>query len=151
MEHRVDESLLTKVMGTLDEAQRRWFVGREAILLGHGGIKQMCEGSGLSKPTVIKAIRELNSGEEVGIEGRIRQVGGGRKRVEEGDPKLLKLLSQAMEETTAGDPSSLLKWTSKSTYQIRDQLKRLGHAISEGTVQRRLKKIGSAAQVNSKV
>jgi hypothetical protein len=151
MEQRVGESLLTKVMGTLDEAQRRWFVGREAILLGHGGIKQMCEVSGLSKPTVIKAIRELNSDEELRIEGRIRQVGGGRKRVEEGDPKLLKLLKQAMEETTAGDPMSLLKWTSKSTYQIRDQLKRLGHAISEDTVQRRLKEMGYSLQSNTKV
>src|SRR5260370_42028634 len=103
MEHRVDESLLTKVMGTLDEAQRRWFVGREAIMLGHGGIKQMCEVRGLSKPTVIKAIRELNSGEGLWLEGRSRQEGGGRKRVEEEAPKLLKWIRQAMKEHTAED------------------------------------------------
>ena len=49
-----DKSVLIKLLDTLDEAQKRWFVGREAMLLGHGGIKRMCEVSGLSKPTVIK-------------------------------------------------------------------------------------------------
>ena len=51
-----DKSVLVKLLDTLDEAQKRWFVGREAMLLGHGGIKRMCELSGLSKPTVIKLL-----------------------------------------------------------------------------------------------
>ena len=54
-----DHSILVKVLDTLDEAQKRWLVGREAMLLGHGGVKHMCEVSGLSKPTVIKGVKEL--------------------------------------------------------------------------------------------
>ena len=146
-----DRTILAKLMGTLDEAQKRWFVGREAMLLGHGGIKRMCEVSGLSKPTVIKAVKELqNSPTLRPAEGRIRQVGGGRKPLEESDPQLSHLLRRIMDETTAGDPMSLLKWTSKSTYQIRDELQRRGHPVSEDTIQRRLKEMDYTLQANVK-
>jgi len=146
-----DKTVLGKIMDTLDEAQKRWFVGREAMLLGHGGIKRMCEVSGLSKPTVIKAVKELQSREALRPgQGRIRQVGGGRKTLEERDPQIGPLLRRIMDETTAGEPMSLLKWTSKSTYQIRDQLQRWGHQVSEDTVQRRLKEMEYTLQANSK-
>jgi hypothetical protein len=127
---------MVKLLSTLDEAQKRWFVGREAMLLGHGGLKRMCELSGLSKPTVNKGIRELKAKQTLREEGRVRQVGGGRKPLQQQDPEAFKLLQQLMEENTAGDPMSLLRWSSKSTYQIRDQLVAQGHPISEDTVAR---------------
>ena len=146
-----DQTMLVKLMDTLDEAQKRWFVGREAMLLGHGGIKLMCEVSGLSKPTVIKAVKELQESPTLRpAQGRIRRVGGGRKPLEEKDPQLSQMLRQIMDETTAGDPMSLLKWTSKSTYKIRDQLQRWGHPVSEDTVQRRLKEMDYTLQANVK-
>jgi len=111
----------------------------------------MCEVSGLSKPTVIKGVKELRSPQALRPEGgRIRQVGGGRKTLEERDPQLIQRLRQMMEETTAGDPMSLLRWTSKSTYQIRDELRREGHPVSEDTVQRRLKELEYSLQGNVK-
>lgn len=146
-----DYTILVKLLDTLDEAQKRWLVGREAILLGHGGVKRMCEVSGLSKPTVIKGVKELRSKHSLRPEGgRIRQVGGGRKTLEERDPQITQLLRRIMEETTAGDPMSLLRWTSKSTYQIRDELRRRGHPVSEDTVQRRLKEMDYTLQANVK-
>jgi|GEM_PF-6674068 len=54
-----DITLFRKVLRTLNEAQRRWVVGREAIRHGRGGIQRMVETSGLSKPTILKGIREL--------------------------------------------------------------------------------------------
>jgi len=144
-----DHSILVKVLDTLDEAQKRWLVGREAMLLGHGGVKRMCEVSGLSKPTVIKGVKELRSQQALRPEeGRIRQAGGGRKTLEERDPQITQRLGRIMEETTAGDPMSLLRWTSKSTYQIRDELRRMGHPVSEDTVQRRLKEMDYTLQAN---
>jgi hypothetical protein len=126
-------------------------VGREAMRLGHGGVKRMCEVSGLSKPTVIRGVKELRSPQALRPEGgRIRQVGGGRKTLEERDPQLTQRLRQMMDETTAGDPMSLLRWTSKSTYQIRDELRREGHPVSEDTVQRRLKELEYSLQGNVK-
>ena len=121
------------------------------MLLGHGGVKRMCEVSGLSKPTVIKGVKELRSQQALRPKGgRIRQVGGGRKPIEERDPQITQLLGRIMEETTAGDPMSLLRWTSKSTYQIRDELQRRGHEVSEDTVQRRLKEMEYTLQANVK-
>jgi hypothetical protein len=146
-----DHSILVKVLDTLDEAQKRWLVGREAMLLGHGGVKRMCEVSGLSKPTVIKGVRELRSQQALRPDGgRIRQAGAGRKTLEERDPQMAQRLGRIMEETTAGDPMSLLRWTSKSTYQIRDELRRSGHPVSEDTVQRRLKEMDYTLQANVK-
>ena len=146
-----DDTILVRLLDTLDEAQKRWLVGREAMLLGHGGVKRMCEVSGLSKPTVIKGVKELRSKQPLRPKGgRIRQVGGGRKPIEERDPQITQLLGRIMEETTAGDPMSLLRWTSKSTYQIRDELQRRGHEVSEDTVQRRLKEMEYTLQANVK-
>lgn len=142
---------MVKLLRTLDEAQKRWFVGREAILQGHGGVKRLCELSGLSKPTVIKGVKELRSRRILRPEGgRIRQVGGGRKPLEEQDPQIAGLLERIMDETTAGEPMSLLRWTSKSTYQIRDELRRQGHSVSEDTIQRRLKQMDYTLQANAK-
>jgi hypothetical protein len=150
MESRSQDNITLKILDTLNESQTRWFVAREAIRLGHGGIKKMCELSGLSKPTVIKGIKELKSKEKLGEDGRVRQSGGGRKRLEEENPEVLTILKDIMDESTAGDPMSLLKWTSKSTYQIRDQINKLGYLISEDTVGRRLKEMDYSLQTNVK-
>jgi len=45
---------------------------------------------------------------------------------------------------------SPLKWNSKSTYQISEHLTRTGHAVSEDTVQRRLRQMGYSLQANKK-
>jgi hypothetical protein len=134
-----DAVLFRRVLGTLNEAQRRWLVGREALRGGRGGIQRMMETSGLSKPTILKGIRELRSKRKL-AQGRVRKPGGGRKPVEEFDPEITRLLEQVMDESTAGDPMSPLKWSSKSTYQIQQHLASQGHRISEDTIQRRLRK-----------
>src|SRR6266404_8550397 len=88
-----DHFMMVKLLDTLDEAQKRWFVGREAMLLGHGGVKRMCEVSGLSKPTVIKGVKELRGQQTLRPErDRIRHAGGGRKPIEEQDPQLTRML-----------------------------------------------------------
>ena len=150
MDERAEQTLFVKILDTLNEAQARWFVAREALLRGRGGIREVCTLTGVSKPTVIKGIKELRSGETLGGEGRLRRAGGGRKRIVEHSPEIQSVLSGIMEETTAGDPMSLLKWTNKSTYKIRDQLQDLGYAISEDTVRRMLKAMDYSLQANVK-
>src|SRR5580698_8014005 len=144
-------TLFRKVLGTLNEAQRRWLVGREALRFGRGGIQRMIEASGLSKPTILKGIRELQSEEELcGEDGRVRKPGGGRKPVEAHDPEITRLLERVMDESTVGDPMSPLKWNSKSTYQIQQYLASQGHPISEDTMQRRLRELDYSLQANKK-
>jgi hypothetical protein len=47
--------------------------------------------------------------------GRIRRLGSGRRKVEVVEPAIGRHLRRIVEETTAGDPMSFLRWTSKST------------------------------------
>ena len=150
MTERIQKNIMLKVFDTLNEAQSRWFVAREAIVLGHGGIKKMSELTSLSRPTIIKGIKELKSKKKLDARERIRQAGAGRKRTEKQNPKIVKILKKVMDETTAGDPMSLLKWTNKSTYQIRDQIEKLGCSIGEDTVGRMLKEMGYSLQANAK-
>jgi hypothetical protein len=146
-----DVTLFRKVLGSLNEAQRRWLAGREALRHGRGGIQRVVEASGLSKPTILKGIRELRGKQElVAEEGRVRRPGGGRKPVEAHDPDITRLLEQVMDESTVGDPMSPLKWNSKSTYQIQQYLASQGHPISEDTIQRRLRELDYSLQANRK-
>jgi len=141
-----------KVLGTLNERQARLFVAERALTLGRGGISQMSRLTGISRPTIMKGAAELlaKGGLTPVTEGRVRKPGGGRKKVEEVDPELRRELVRIMEETTAGDPMSLLKWTSKSTRAIAEQLAGLGHAVSSVTVGRCLHDMDYSLQANVK-
>jgi hypothetical protein len=150
MEKSAERKMLLKVLGTLDEAQSRWFVAREAMTRGRGGIKEICTLTGVSKPTVIKGMKELKSKKTLSPQGRIRRPGGGRKRIIDQSPEIRAVILRIMDETTAGDPMSLLKWTHKSTYAIRDELRALGHPISEDTVRRILRDMNYSLQANAK-
>jgi len=143
-----DEFFLT-ILGTLNEAQARWYVAREAIALGRGGIKAMQELTAMSRPTIIRGIRELKAG-ELRPEGRIRGPGGGRKRLETTDPGLVPALERIMVDNTAGDPMSPLRWTNKSTETIAEELTRHGHTVSAGTVRQRLHDLDYSLQANKK-
>ena len=141
-----------KVLSTLNERQARLFVAERALTLGRGGISQMSRLTGISRPTIMKGAAELlaKGGLPSVKEGRIRRPGGGRKKVEEVDPELRRELVRIMEETTAGDPMSLLKWTSKSTRAIAEQLSGLGHPMSSVTVGRCLHDMDYSLQANVK-
>jgi Rhodopirellula transposase. len=109
----------------------------------------MRELTGMSYPTIVKGIRELEEGSTLASD-RVRRPGGGRKRLEHHDPKLTSALESIMCETTAGDPMSLLRWTSKSTTNIAAALTRQGHPVSADTVGRRLHELGYSLQQNVK-
>jgi len=109
------EGLFLKVLGSLNEAQARWYVAREVIARGRGGLKAMHELTRMSRPTILRGMRELNGSKLPAAGERIRRPGAGRKRLEEQDAGVLRALERLMEETTAGDPMSLLRWTCKST------------------------------------
>ena len=141
---------MLKVLGSLNEAQARWYVAREAMVRGRGGLKALNELTGMSRPTILKGVRELRKGELPPAGERIRKPGAGRPRVETMDPGFEKALQRIMDENTAGDPMSFLRWTNKSTATIAMELTRLGHRASDETVRRRLRELGYSLQVNAK-
>ena len=49
----------------LNERQRRLWVGAEARVLGHGGVTLVARATGVSRPTVYKALEELDAAELV--------------------------------------------------------------------------------------
>src|SRR5260370_26720487 len=120
---RQERALLRKVFEALNEAQRRWLAGREALRCGRGGIQRMVEASGLSKPTILKGIEELRGKRKlVAEEGRVRRPGGGRKSLEEHDPEITRLLEEVMEESTAGDLKSPPQRGTKAAYESQQYL-----------------------------
>jgi hypothetical protein len=137
------------ILETLNEAQARWYVAREAVARGRGGIKAMEALTGMSRPTILRGIRELQRG-DLPPAGRIRRAGGGRKRLERHDPGLTRALERLMDENTAGDPMSHLRWTNKSTTAIAAQLTRQGHPVSHETVRQRLRELDYSLQANRK-
>ena len=150
MAHKDADALMLAVLGALNEAQARWYVAREALARGRGGLKLLHEWTGMSRPTILKGMRELRQGTPLESTTRIRRPGGGRRRLEEADPRFARALERLMEENTAGDPMSLLRWTNKSTARIAAELTRQGHRASDETVRRRLRELGYSLQANVK-
>jgi Rhodopirellula transposase DDE domain len=147
----VAERLWLRILGTLNEYQARLFVAEKALLLGRGGISRLSQLTGMSRVTITQGLNELRAGRKLRTadEG-VRQPGGGRKKVEQADAELPRHLKAIVEETTAGDPMSPLRWTSKSTRTIAEELTRVGHAISSVTVGRCLEDMGYTLQANAK-
>ena len=140
-----------KVLNTLNEYQARLYVADRAMDHGRGGITRLAKLTGLSRTTITKAVAELCGVRRLKeAEGRIREAGGGRKKVEEADPELREQLDKILEETTAGDPMSALRWTNKSTQAIAEELTRQGHPVSDKTVARCLRQMGYSMQLNQK-
>jgi len=141
-----------KVFHTLNEFQARLFAADKALDPGRGGISRLSALTGLSRTTITKAVEELESGRKLVSpgEGRARRAGGGRKKVEGVDPDIADLLAKIVEETTAGDPMSQLRWTSKSTRTMAEELTRSGHPVSWVTAARCLDDMGYSLQASRK-
>lgn len=142
------DKFLLAILDKLNEAQSRWYVAREAIARGWGGITAMQELTGMSRPTILRGIRELKEGKLP--EDRVRKPGGGRRPLEKEDPKLIETLEKIMNENTAGDPMGPLRWTHKSTRSIAEELCRQGHHVGASTVRRRLREMDYSLQANRK-
>ena len=147
-----EESRWLRVLGTLNEYQARLFVADKAMDQGRGGISRMSELTGMSRTTITKAVAELTSRRKLGNAegGRIRAAGAGRKKVEEADEQLKGELKRMVEQTTAGDPMSALRWTNQSTQSIAEELTQRGHPVSDKTVARCLLEMGYSLQLNRK-
>jgi transposase len=136
------------VLPHLNEVQRRVVAGAMARALGRGGKSAVAETSGMSRNTVIKAQGEV----EAGIEPSVRQrpEGGGDKPAVEKQPGLLEALDELVHPDTRGNPMSYLRWTSKSTYELADELVREGYRASAELVRRLLHQMGYSLQAPAK-
>lgn len=137
----------------MNEHLRRRWAAIEATTIGYGGISMVARATGLSRNTIVKGIAELSentAGIPVFPESRIRRAGGGRKRLTERDPELLKDLEALVAPMTRGEPESPLRWTCKSTRKLAEALQNQGHEVKERTVAGLLKQLGYSLQSNRK-
>ena len=139
---------LETILPHLDERRRRLLVGATAVMLGRGGRTKVAELSGVSRPTVAEGANEIETGAEVF--GRQRSPGGGAKPAVETQPGLFEALDALVDPQTRGSPVSSLRWTSKSTYQLADELVRQGYRVSAELVRRLLHQMGYSLQAPAK-
>ena len=132
----------------LTERQRRLAAAADARALGYGGISQVARITGMSRATIHQGLAELDRG-ALGPE-RSRRPGGGRKKLSERQPGVLKALQAMVDPSSRGDPMRPLRWTSKSTRHLAEALTAKGHAVSHVTVAEMLKELGYSLQANSK-
>ena len=137
----------------LDERRRRQWAAAEAHDVGWGGISLVARATGLSRPTIIAGLKELelSSKRRTDAAARIRSLGGGRRKLTESDPGLLEALERLIDPATRGDPMSPLRWTCKSTANLAEELTRLHHPVSDRTVAMLLKQSGYSLQANRKM
>jgi hypothetical protein len=139
---------LATILPHLNEKQRRLMLAVEARTLGRGGITRVARASGVSRPTIRKAMRELDGPST--DPSRVRKVGGGRKPTSERDPEVIPALEALVDPGTRGDPMSPLRWTCKSTRQLAQALTDQGHPVSQNVVANLLHDLGFSLQAPAK-
>ena len=137
------------VSGHLDERQLRIAAGAMVLTLDrHGAAKAVAEASGLSAKTVQKGAREVDEGIEPAT--RVRSPGAGRKTVEESQPGLAEALDKLIDPETRGDPMCPLRWTTKSTRVLADEMTAQGYPVSHSTLAKVLAGMGYSLQAPAK-
>lgn len=148
-EHDNQTLYFVSLINGMDEVQRRRTAGLKALELGWGGISKISELTGMSRTTISKGVSEVKSG-NLEKPKRLRRPGGGRKRLEKKNPKLLNALNAIMEDNTAGSPMGSLIWTNKSATRIAEKLSGEGYLISDESIRRKLHEQGYSMQSNRK-
>jgi len=117
----------------LNEKQRRYYAAREAKVYGFGGVTAFARATGMNRDTINQGIKEVESGNT--LQGdRIRQPGGGRKKLEQHQPSLTDAIETEANPKT--DKRVVVRWTSHSIAHIAEAVAKRGFTVSLETVRR---------------
>lgn len=126
---------------TLSEKDRRRYAAIEAMKLGYGGQKYICDILGCNPDTVKSGVEELTNG--LLTEDRIRRPGGGKKKIIETIASIDEVFFGIIKDHTAGSPmSEEIKWTNLTLVDISKAFQAKGMDISEHVVKQLLEKHG---------
>ncbi|MGC1448510.1 MAG: ISAzo13 family transposase, partial [Candidatus Sulfotelmatobacter sp.] len=131
----------------MNEKQRRVLSASEAKSFGRGGVQTVARITGISRQTIYNGLADLAEGD---VSDRIRRPGGGRKKLREQSPELVKKIEDVIDEATRGDPESPLRWTCKSVRNVEKSLEEIGYSLSYRTVARILNEQEYSLQANRK-
>ena len=148
-----EQTIRTKfdaLRSVMDERVTRLWAGAEADALGDGGIAIVARATGLSRTTIRTGRDELRAGASADEVVWVRRPGGGRPRIETETPEILDVLEALVDPVTRGDPASPLRWTSKSTRKLAEELGAQGYALSPQKVGQLLHARGYSLQATQK-
>jgi Rhodopirellula transposase. len=129
-------------MSTLNEYQRRRYLGTEALAFGKRGVDKISQFFGVSKNTVYSSIEEIESGYSP-VPGHIRRPGGGRKALLGRHPEWIDTLKLVIAPHVAGLPQDEnVIWVSMSVPMIAKEMSRRGCDASEYIVRQILDSLG---------
>ena len=138
---------LAGVLPGLNEKQRRLLAAAEARSYGFGGVQLISTITGLCRQTIYRGLKDLDDGK---FDNRVRQVGGGRKKIINSNNDLLTALQGLIEPSIRGDPESPLRWTCKSVRNLQSELNAQGFKISFKSVGNILHELEYSLQANCK-
>lgn len=136
----------------LDERQKRLLAGCIADGYGHGGIKYVCDISGMNYRTIKSGIDERNGNVSKNLsDGDIREKGAGRPGIETKYPDIVEHVKEILETNTYGDPERVITWTNLSLRGIVGELKnRYGIDTNKNVIADIMAELGYSRQVNQK-
>jgi hypothetical protein len=137
------------MLPSFTERTKRLWCAVEARQLGWGGVGIVQQATGVSKPTIIKGIKELCQPVELTpLQSRLK--GGGRKKLTVNYPDIPDALESLIDPVERGDPESPLRWTCKSTRLLANELNRQGFEIGASCVRYLLHELEYSLQGNKK-
>jgi hypothetical protein len=138
-----------KAVAFLDERGRRLFAANEALAQGRGGVTATSIATGLARSTIDRGMQELRSARnELGA--RLRRPGAGRKSAVTQQPELPAALESLIEDAIRGDPTSPLRWVSRSQRHLVKALTTQGFKVSQRVVGKLLRELNYSCQANRK-
>jgi len=135
------KSWMKKFFDTLSEKEQRRYAALESKKLGNGGQQYICKLLGCDPKTVKRGTEEFQ--EEISRDERIRQPGGGRKKIIETIENIDAVFLEILSDHTAGNPmDEAIKWTNLTQNAISKAFAERGMNVTEHVVKQLLKKHG---------
>ncbi len=150
---KLDELILL-ISNTVDEKQKRIFLGKATEVYGRGGATHIKKLTGTAFSTLHSGKIEVNSSNENMSDGRIRREGAGRKSFVEHHPEVINAIEKIIDGQTYGDPSKVIHWVPQSMSLRKIKailLEEYGINISYVKISQLLTDMGYSKQVNQKM
>ena len=153
---KLEQSIARKykaLCSIMNERSRRLWAAAEMLEIGRGGSSIVHRATGLDLKTIRRGVLDLKEQEKsanIKSSERIREQGGGRKKLRSKDQTLLSDLDNLIEPMVRGDPMSGIRWTCKSTRKLSKELINQGHTVSHTTVAQELRNQKYSLQGNRK-
>lgn len=141
------QTLETRERGESKNTLAGWL---DFLIIGFGGISLVARTIDIDPKTIQAGLKEIAVPKSAVPTDRIRQTGGGRKKLESQDIKLQTSLLGLVEPASRGDPEISLRWSINSTRTLAKQLQKQNHPVSHTKVSQLLKTNGFSMQANQK-